>query len=331
MTCYEHERSGRLQGFRRPGRWLAVLALACLALLPGAAAAKNIYKYQDENGIWHFTDRAPEEEVEFETVYMEREPEPRIRMRQEGPKQNPVYLVFNDFWGPAEIELRLLEAANVLAEPELPARFVVPGQSERTLVGIGALDPQRGFSYRLQMASVPGPPGPPPSGELVVAPPFAAGEQYPVSQGFKGTRTHDTPDSEYAIDIVMPVGTPVLSVRDGVVMDVEEDFNRAGADREEYVDKANHVRILHDDGTMAVYAHLDLASVSVRPGARVRAGQQIARSGNTGFSSGPHLHFALQRNIGMELVSLPFKFETASGAPAAPEETQVLEGTRPRR
>jgi len=47
----------------------------------GTAEAANIYKYQDENGIWHFTDRAPEESVAFETVYMEREPEPRIRLR----------------------------------------------------------------------------------------------------------------------------------------------------------------------------------------------------------------------------------------------------------
>jgi murein DD-endopeptidase MepM/ murein hydrolase activator NlpD len=294
------------------------------------AAAENIYKYQDENGIWHFTDRAPAEDIQFETVYLESQPEPRVRMRQEGPKENPVYIVFNDFWGPVEIELKLQDAVNVIAEPPLPARFVVPSQTEQTLVGIGAEDPRRGFQYRLQMASVPGPPGSRPAAEVVLAPPFAAGEQFPVSQGFQGDRTHTTPDSEYAVDIAMPVGTPVLAVRDGTVMDVEEDFNRGGADRDKFLDKANHVRILHADGTMTVYAHLDMASVSVRRGARVRAGQQIARSGNTGFSSGPHLHFALQRNVGMQLVSLPFKFETAGGAPAAPEEARFLQGTSSR-
>lgn len=307
---------------------LLAAAVALLTpLLAEQAAAKNIYKYQDENGVWHFTDRAPEEDIRFETVYMEREPEPRVRMRQEGPKENPVYIVFNDFWGPVEIELKLVDAVNVIAEPPLPARFVVPGQTEQILVGIGAEDPRRGFQYRLQMASVPGPPGSRPAAEVVLAPPFAAGEQFPVSQGFLGARTHTTPDSEYAVDIVMPVGTPVLAVRDGTVMDVEEDFNRGGADREKFLEKANHVRILHEDGTMTVYAHLDMASVSVRRGARIRAGQQIARSGNTGFSSGPHLHFALQRNVGMELVSLPFKFETAAGGPAAPEESRFLHGT----
>jgi len=304
--------------------WQAILA--SILLWPVAAVAKNIYKYQDENGIWHFTDRAPEDEIEFETVYMEREPEPRIRMRQDGPKENPVYVVFNDFWGPVEIELTLVDAVNVLAEPPLPERFVIPGQTEQTLVGLAALDPRRGFRYRLSMSSVPGRPAPTPVADLVLLPPFAATDQFPVSQGFNGERTHSTPDSEFAIDIAMPVGTPVLAVRDGTVMDVEEDFNSGGVDREKFMDKANHVRILHEDGTMALYAHLDLASVSVRPGARVRAGQQIARSGNTGFSSGPHLHFAVQQNIGMKLISLPFKFLGADGVPAEPAEAQVLRG-----
>jgi hypothetical protein len=305
---------------------LTAVLLSAAFLFAASASAKNIYKFKDENGIWHFTDRPPDSELDFDIVYMEREPEPRIRMRQEGPKENPVYVVFNDYWGPVEIELRALDAVNILSEPPLPARFVVPGQTEETLVGLAAIDPRRGSQFRLSMASVPGKPIHPPSGDIVLLPPFAAGERYLISQGFQGDRTHTTPDSEFAIDIVMPVGTPVLAARDGTVMDIEEDFNSGGTDRTKFVDKANHVRILNEDGTMDLYAHLDLASVNVRPGGRIRAGQQIARSGNTGFSSGPHLHFAVQANIGMQLISLPFKFRTAEGAPAAPQEMQVLEG-----
>ena len=78
-------------------------------------------------------------------------------MRQEGTKQSPVYIVFNDFWGPVEIELKLTDAVNVMSEPPLPARFVIPGQKEQTLVGLGAWT-RRGFQYRLIMSSVPGPP-----------------------------------------------------------------------------------------------------------------------------------------------------------------------------
>lgn len=319
MLKMTHHTKGKLRAALLP-------ALACL-LLPAVSTAKNIYKFQDENGIWHYTDKAPAEDVEFEAVYMERAPEPRIRIRQEGTKHSPVYVLFNDFWGPAEIELKLSDAENVLTEPPLPARFVVPGQKEQTLVGLGPLDQKRGFRYRLNMASVPGQPITEPVQGIVILPPFAPDEQYPISQGFRGELTHSTPDSEYAIDIAMPVGTAIHAARSGVIMDVEEDFNKGGADLDKFGDKANHVRILHKDGTMGLYAHLDLASVSVRPGARVRAGQRIARSGNTGFSSGPHLHFVIQQNVGMKMISVPFQFQTPDGTTIAPEEKQWLKGT----
>jgi murein DD-endopeptidase MepM/ murein hydrolase activator NlpD len=248
-------------------------------------------------------------------------------MRMDGPESNPVYELFNDFWGPVEIELRLTDAVNVISEPPLPARFVVPGQTQRTLVGLGAMDPARGFSYRLQMTSVPGTPVPGIIENLVVYPPFPAGESYFVSQGFNGGKTHNGPDSAYAVDITMPVGTTIIAARAGVIMDVEEDFNRAGTDMQEFADKANHVLILHDDGTMALYAHLDLASVNVGRGARVVAGQAIARSGNTGFSTGPHLHFVIQQNVGMETRSVPFRFHQPAGETTTPEERQLLSGT----
>jgi murein DD-endopeptidase MepM/ murein hydrolase activator NlpD len=305
------------------------IAMVCL-MAPGVLVlADNIYKYQDKDGIWHFTDREPEEGQSFETVFMQKEASPRIRMRREGSDRNPVYMLRNDFWGPVEVEVRLSDAVNVLTEPPLPARFVVPHQTEEAVVGFAALDPSMGFSYRLHLETVPGPPTPQAVNNSVLDVPFPAGEAYFISQGFNGTLTHNTDDSEYALDIVMPVGTQILAAKDGVVMDIEEDFNEGGDNKQKFVDKANHVRILHEDGTMAVYAHLDLASVIVRPGARVRAGQRIARSGNTGFSSGPHLHFALQQNIGLKLVSVPFRFNGSDGSAITPAEQELLKGTNP--
>ena len=307
----------------------SMFLLLFATLLSPVVLADNIYKYQDENGIWHFTDQAPGEKVDFEVVYMEKEREPRIKLRREGVNENPVYLLFNDFWGPVEVELSFEEAVNVLSEPPLPARFVVPGQTEQALLGIGALNEQLGFNYRLSMSSVPGAPIEKLIEGLVILPPFAADEAYPVSQGFNGGTTHVTPDSTYAVDIVMPVGTAIHAVRSGTVMDIEEDFNRGGTDFEKFADKANHVRIVHEDGTMALYAHLDLASVEVRRGARIRAGQKIARSGNTGFSSGPHLHFAIQQNTGMRLISVPFQFRGPDGTTITPQAKQLLRGVTP--
>ena len=58
--------------------------------------------------------------------------------------------------------------------------------------------------------------------------------------------------------------------------------------------------MLHDDGTTAIYAHLQMDTIRVRPGQRVERGEYIANSGNTGFSSGPHLHFVVVRNAGFQ-------------------------------
>jgi murein DD-endopeptidase MepM/ murein hydrolase activator NlpD len=75
------------------------------------------------------------------------------------------------------------------------------------------------------------------------------------------------------------------------------------------------VRVLHEDGTMALYAHLSWNSIRVVPGERVARGQYLADSGNTGFSTGPHLHFVIQRNRGGAIVSVPVEFAGAAGSP----------------
>lgn len=95
----------------------------------------------------------------------------------------------------------------------------------------------------------------------------------------------------------------------------------------------NFVRILHEDGTMGVYLHLMRGSVSVREGQRVSVGTALARSGNTGNSTGPHLHFVVQRNSGNELISIPYEFATPCRAcptsPSAGIEEEPFIAPRP--
>jgi murein DD-endopeptidase MepM/ murein hydrolase activator NlpD len=113
----------------------------------------------------------------------------------------------------------------------------------------------------------------------------------------------------------------VLAAREGVVMQIADDFRGAGLDLEKYGARANFVRVLHTDGSMGLYAHLAPESARVGPGARVRAGQVIGEVGSTGYSTGPHLHFVVQVNRGLKLESVPFRMQGPSGAlriPGAP-------------
>ena len=84
------------------------------------------------------------------------------------------------------------------------------------------------------------------------------------------------------------------------------------------------MQVLHDDGTAAIYAHLQMDTIRVRPGQRVERGEYIANSGNTGFSSGPHLHFVVVRNAGLSSESVPVVFEGRGGASVVPRTDVAL-------
>ena len=137
--------------------------------------------------------------------------------------------------------------------------------------------------------------------------PFTVGTTFRVSQAYPDHMTHVTADSAYAVDIAMPDGTAVCAAREGTVINVRHDSFRGGISSA-MADQANLIEILHDDGTIAVYGHLHWDSIRVRIGQHVALGEYIADSGSTGFSSGPHLHFAVWRNTGDADVSVPFQF-----------------------
>ena len=145
-----------------------------------------------------------------------------------------------------------------------------------------------------------------------------------VSQSFPIGVTHNTADSYYAVDFVMPIGTDIYAAREGLVVEVASSNYRAGPDPEEDGASSNLVRILHEDGTYAVYAHLNWNTIRVLPGDEVKRGEYIADSGNTGFSTGPHLHFVVLRNNGMRVESLPILFEGPNGAEVEPRSGQEL-------
>ena len=147
--------------------------------------------------------------------------------------------------------------------------------------------------------------------------PYGDDVSFPIIQGYGAKLSHHGAE-RYTLDFGMPVGTPVHAARDGVVVLVE-DTHDVGCAREECGRFANFVVVLHSDGTTGEYFHLERGSVRVRPGERVARGQWLALSGNTGFSTAPHLHFGVYRT-GRDRTteSLAVRFETRSGAITAP-------------
>ncbi|MGO4998111.1 peptidoglycan DD-metalloendopeptidase family protein [Oceanisphaera sp. W20_SRM_FM3] len=131
---------------------------------------------------------------------------------------------------------------------------------------------------------------------------------YRIAQGFNGAFSHNKTANRYALDIALPVGTPLYASRTGVVV-AAVDSHVGGGLESQYRGKANHLRVRHSDGSMTLYVHLQTGSLRVAKGDQVRMGQPIAASGNTGYSSGPHLHLALQVNNSGINESIPFTLQ----------------------
>jgi hypothetical protein len=96
------------------------------------------------------------------------------------------------------------------------------------------------------------------------------------SPGGIGSTNHD------GIDIAVPEGTPIRAALSGKVTSAGPNGGYG-----------NYVAIQHDGGLLTFYAHL--STIAVRVGQKVDRGEVVAKSGNTGTSTGPHLHFGVHR------------------------------------
>jgi murein DD-endopeptidase MepM/ murein hydrolase activator NlpD len=140
--------------------------------------------------------------------------------------------------------------------------------------------------------------------------PFNAGESHRCIQGFHGSFSHFA-DSEFAVDFEMAEGTTVRAARDGVVVAYNDKASGHGSDSSWWGRRhANWVVVRHDDGTLGEYWHLMTGGVVARVGQRVARGDVIGRSGFTGYTTGPHLHFAITTAVdGVHFQSFRFAFK----------------------
>jgi murein DD-endopeptidase MepM/ murein hydrolase activator NlpD len=230
----------------------------------------------------------------------------RLTTRASGAEQEVV--ARND--GPVPITVQVTLSRGFFASDRI-VTAVVPPYTALPLGPVQSADESAGdhnFRFRFRFGRLDAVP----DEQVAYRLPFEEGRSFAITQAYGGNLpTHNNTENLYAVDFAMPSGAPVVAARNGIVIDAVF-HHREGGYNIAYWDKANTVSIVHDDGTVGEYAHLSPTAATIKPGQRVEAGQLIGYSGNTGYTSGPHLHFVVYkpvvRNGKLTRLSLPVVF-----------------------
>ncbi len=289
-----------------------ILILLIYSLSTPLLLAKKLYQYQDKQGQWHYSDKPPQTKRKVEIKQLTVAQKKYVHLQKLKAKSKTQYSIINDFHAPVEIKFYIKNAKNVQSNPLLPHHFVIDHGQSKNLLTVSSITKFKSWRYQLRYNYTVGDPQAKHDKNAIYLPPFAPDSRFRITQAFNGKFSHSSDRSKYAVDIRMPLKTPIHAARSGVVVQVKNDFFKNGLTKS-HISRANKIRILHDDGTMAIYGHLSLETVQVYEGLKVSAGQLIGYSGNTGYSTGPHLHFSIQINTGMKSVSVPFKFSGKEG------------------
>lgn len=116
---------------------------------------------------------------------------------------------------------------------------------------------------------------------------------------------------KYAVDFPLKEGTTILAPASGIVVDVKVGSRQGGASKKYMnIKYANYLTLRHRNGEYSQYGHLKYRGALVKLGERVKKGQPIALSGNTGYTTEPHLHFHVSRktkkDTGWETLKIRF-------------------------
>jgi murein DD-endopeptidase MepM/ murein hydrolase activator NlpD len=302
----------------------AVVFGGVLLLNPGAATlAQPAFKYQDASGQWIFTDQGSGKPALAQSLELPHEAQAlSIFVKREDSAGKTRLVATNHCLCVVRVQAQIEQSS--LKDVAAGARYVAvldPGEA-RALLEVAAGTPGAD-ALRFRWSASLGSPDAQHHPPRPYRAPFALGSSFMVTQAYPTHITHVTPDSRFAVDFALPDGTPVYAAREGTIINLRHDAF-IGALDPTLLDQANVIEILHDDGTIAVYAHLHWDSIRVHVGQQVRTGEYIANSGNTGFTSGPHLHFAVWKNSPMGEIAVPVVFASLGGAPVTPQTAAAL-------
>ncbi len=231
----------------------------------------------------------------------------------------------NQLDAPVSLLLDFPVLENMTSSTTLPLKSVVLPGARKRLVEIRANEQAESFRWRWSWRWTTGVLGARHDASARYWAPWAPNLRFEVGQAVGGTFTH-IGKWRFAFDFWMPPGTPIRAARDGSVVRVIEDFSRGGIE-ERFKKRANLIFILHADGTIARYLHLQQGCAQVDVGERVAAGDLIGYSGNTGYSQSPHLHFDVFRvDEDLEWQTVDVRFATAAPEGFRPASGQILNG-----
>ncbi|HYP17209.1 MAG TPA: M23 family metallopeptidase [Opitutus sp.] len=202
-----------------------------------------------------------------------------------------------------------IDQTNLRASHVLPSTFDLSGQRSAELVVLTPINPDEpwdyAYRYHWRYGGREGSPDP----NAVYVLPYLSSQHHRLDQGSHGRVSHGPgSDNAHAFDFKMPIGTTICAARGGTVTAVRTD-SKLGGPNPALKSAGNYIVIRHRDGTYAEYVHIEHDGGLVKVGEVVEAGQPIALSGNTGFSTGPHLHFAVFRTQdGFKRETLPVRF-----------------------
>ncbi|HEX5329585.1 M23 family metallopeptidase [Sulfuricurvum sp.] len=210
---------------------------------------------------------------------------------------------------------------NLKASGKIPLFIEIPGRSKKRVLELSRISSELGVDYRSSYGWVRGSAFAVHQDSYLYRLPFISGGVVRVSQGYNGESTHKGL-SAYAVDFPVPVGTPIYAAREGIVVG-SEGSNNIGGVGAEYRQYANYVIIEHSDGTMGNYYHLKQQGAVAAIGQKVSKGDLIGYSGNTGNTSGPHLHFSVSKVDPISMrrpMNLPIKIQSAEGIVTLPRK-----------
>ena len=275
--------------------------------------AGKMYKYKDVNGNLVFSDQPPQDDKTFETLKYNQDKKPTTKIELYNVKSKEGYTLYakNSYYAPIEVGFTSPFTQEAI-------RKVIPARGSYALMESKIKAPKINYQWAL---------GDPNSvaQDYSYYAPFFSPKGHKITQAFNGKFSHTNEYNKYAVDIAMDIGTYLTAVRAGTVVWVKDDYHMSGTSQY-FLDKANGIKVLHDDGTFSSYAHILMDTALVKEGDKIVLGQRLARSGTSGFSTGPHLHFSIIKNAGLKNVAIPFKFVDHKGQVFTPARDMTMVG-----